>query len=190
MPAFNSTTPNLNWAVNRLNHQGNIFTDLLKSLGASVDGLLNGFGSQAKNIVIEYATSWAIQIANDNTHGYDQKNRQGPDYDCSSLVSNAYHKINGIDVNNSTRTMRDNFKANGFTEYPFNGFGECERGDVLWKTGHTAIYCGNNQLVEANINEKGTTTGGRTGDQTGNEIRVTTAYSGWTYYLRFTGGND
>ena len=35
---------------------------------------------------IEAAVNWAIQIANDNSHGYDQANRWGPDYDCSSLL--------------------------------------------------------------------------------------------------------
>ena len=34
----------------------------------------------------EKAVTWAIKIANDPAHGYDQDNRWGPDYDCSSLV--------------------------------------------------------------------------------------------------------
>ena len=32
----------------------------------------------------EKAVTWAIKIANDPAHGYDQDNRWGPDYDCSS----------------------------------------------------------------------------------------------------------
>ena len=32
----------------------------------------------------EKAVTWAIEIANDPAHGYDQDNRWGPDYDCSS----------------------------------------------------------------------------------------------------------
>ena len=36
--------------------------------------------------VIEKAVEWAISIANDNSHGYDQAHRDGPDYDCSSLI--------------------------------------------------------------------------------------------------------
>ena len=35
-----------------------------------------------KNIV-EEAVQWAIDTANDSSHGYDQGNRWGPDYDCS-----------------------------------------------------------------------------------------------------------
>ncbi len=42
--------------------------------------------------VIETAVNWAIGIANDNSHGYDQGSRgYGPNYDCSSLLSWAYH---------------------------------------------------------------------------------------------------
>ena len=37
----------------------------------------------------EKAVTWAIRIANDPAHGYDQDNRWGPDYDCSSLVISA-----------------------------------------------------------------------------------------------------
>ena len=36
--------------------------------------------------VIETAVNWAIGIANDNSHGYDQGSRDGPNYDCSSLL--------------------------------------------------------------------------------------------------------
>ena len=38
---------------------------------------------------IEKAVTWALAIANDNTHGYDQQYRWGPDYDCSSLIISA-----------------------------------------------------------------------------------------------------
>ena len=38
----------------------------------------------------EKAVTWAIRIANDPAHGYDQDNRWGPDYDCSSLVISAW----------------------------------------------------------------------------------------------------
>ena len=35
------------------------------------------------------AVNFMIDTANDNTHGYDQIHRNGPDYDCSSLVGTA-----------------------------------------------------------------------------------------------------
>ena len=33
----------------------------------------------------EKAVTWAIEIANDPAHGYDQDNRWGPDYDLSLI---------------------------------------------------------------------------------------------------------
>ncbi len=40
---------------------------------------------------IEKATQWMIDLANNPKHGYDQDNRWGPDYDCSSAVISAAH---------------------------------------------------------------------------------------------------
>ena len=45
----------------------------------------------------EKAVTWAIEIANDPAHGYDQDNRWGPDYDCSSLVISAWQQA-GVPV--------------------------------------------------------------------------------------------
>ena len=42
---------------------------------------------------IEKAVTWALAIANDNTHGYDQQYRWGPDYDCSSLIISAWQQV-------------------------------------------------------------------------------------------------
>ena len=42
--------------------------------------------------VIESAVNWAVKIANDNSHGYDQNSRWGPNYDCSSLVISAFEQ--------------------------------------------------------------------------------------------------
>ena len=69
-----------------------------------------------------------------------------------------------------------------------------KRGDILLnKKHHTAIYCGNNTIVHASINEKGTATGGKTGDQTGREITTRAYYeptykdgkNGWDVVLRY-----
>ena len=46
---------------------------------------------------IEKAVTWALAIANDNTHGYDQQYRWGPDYDCSSLIISAWQQA-GVPV--------------------------------------------------------------------------------------------
>ena len=141
---------------------------------------------------IEAAVQWAINIANDETHGYDQANRNGPDYDCSSFVGHALKLGGGFNVNGgiTTRNMVAALKAVGFKEVTD---GTRKRGDVFVKPGsHTVMAINSTQIVHASINEKGTTTGGKTGDQTGKEICVRCYYNysgGWTYQLRYTGSD-
>lgn len=132
---------------------------------------------------IETATQWMIDLANDDSHGYDQDSRWGPDYDCSSSVISAWQYA-GVPVKtkgaSSTYDMKNVFLSCGFTNVISSvnvstGAG-LKRGDVLHRSGHTAMYIGNNKQVAAHLNEKGTTKGGKTGDQTGKEISVS-AYS-------------
>ena len=62
-----------------------------------------------------------------------------------------------------------------------------KRGDVLLNhVHHVAMFCGNGKEVEASINEKGTATGGKPGDQTGREflIRPYRNYP-WNVVLRY-----
>ena len=142
--------------------------------------------------IIEDAIAWCLSIANDNTHGYDQTKRWGPDYDCSSFVIQGFEnagcpvKTNGASY---TGNMLGVFKATGFEQLNFTTGMTLVRGDVLWRSGHTELYIGNNQNVGAHINEKGTITGGVTGDQTGNEISVSKTGTNWTYVLRLPLGD-
>lgn len=139
------------------------------------------------------AVAWALTTANDDTHGYDQNFRWSPDYDCSSFVIQAYEQA-GIPVKSNgatyTGNMVDIFKKTGFKDVTNQvnletGVG-LMAGDVVWKTGHTEMCSRTGYLVGARINEKGTITGGQTGDQTGNEISERTYYnSPWTVVLRF-----
>lgn len=148
--------------------------------------------------IINDAVDWAVSIANDDVHGYDQTSRWGPDYDCSSLVIQAYEnagcpvKTNGASY---TGNMEQAFVATGFESIPYTEGMEIKKGDVLLRSGHTAMYIGDGKIVQANINENGETTGGATGDQTGNEIHVisfTTSAHTWLKVLRLpsTGGGD
>lgn len=155
--------------------------------------LENGGSGETNNNqqIINDAVEWAVNIANDDTHGYDQANRQGPDYDCSSLCINAYQQA-GINVKGAgasyTGNMKDAFVSCGFDAISYSSGMTLLKGDIILnESDHVVIYIGNNQVVNASINELGTTTGGETGDQTGTEIYIRSMYeysSGWDYVLR------
>ena len=59
--------------------------------------------------VIESAVAWAIETANDNSHGYSQANRWGPDYDCSSFVISAYQQA-GLTLREHGATYTGNMR--------------------------------------------------------------------------------
>ena len=142
--------------------------------------------------VIDNAVAWAAAIANDDSHGYDQGSRWGPDYDCSSLVISAWKQA-GVPLSCTyTGNMRQDMLAHGFTDVTAQidlstGAG-LRTGDVLLhETQHTALYIGNGRIVNAGGNEHGGVTGGTTGDRTGREIRVMGYYNHpWQYVLRYT----
>lgn len=143
----------------------------------------------------ESATQWAINIANDKTHGYSQQSRWGPNYDCSSLVISAYKQA-GVPID----TSRVNYTGNmsGLLQYGFkemvknvnlNTGSGLQKGDILWwhgsgTTGHTALYAGNGKIVHARGQSYGSSA---TGDQ-GSEIAVTPYYRGsWQHVYRYVG---
>lgn len=137
---------------------------------------------------VEAAIQWAVNIAEDDRHGYSQANRNGPDYDCSSLVSSAF-KNGGFPVSGSlsTSTMSTPFMRAGFTRYK-KGAVTIQRGDILLKPGsHVELYLGDDTCVGAHSNYDG-----RTGDSSGKEIAVRNIKNcsfcrnkGYTYVLRF-----
>ena len=142
---------------------------------------------EAASPVVEQAISWAISIANDNSHGYSMTSRWGPDYDCSSFVISAFRNA-GVNVGSATYTgnMRSQFTQHGFQWIPWSQIGgtsNLQRGDILLNDAqHTEIYLGNNQNVGAH-SAKGHP---ETGDQTGNEISVSGYYNHpWNGVLRY-----
>lgn len=141
--------------------------------------------------VIDTAILWACGIAEDDTHGYDQTNRWGVDYDCSSFIISAY-KAAGVPLTCTyTGDMRGDMLRNGFADVTAHvslstGAG-LQAGDVLLNNKHhTAMYIGNGEIVHASINERGTTTGGTPGDQTGQEISERRYYNyPWDCVMRY-----
>lgn len=148
------------------------------------------------------ACNHAVQIANDPSHGYNQKARYGPDYDCSSLVSYCLQQA-GFNIDphgTATRNMASKLQALGFTnviDQINRNTGEgLEYGDILLTVTRHHVefslgYQPNNQIVEAVHDEHGGKGGSNTqpGDQTGDEIRIRRFYAySWEYCFRWTDG--
>ena len=143
---------------------------------------------------VEQYTQQAINIANDNRHGYSQYNRWGnPDYDCSGLVITVVQNA-GIPV----KTKGATYTGNMYKPFLLSGFRDItpsvnlrtgaglKRGDILLTpSSHVEIYIGNGRNVGARISERGTIHG-KAGDQTGQEIRTHSYYNKpWKYVLRY-----
>lgn len=149
--------------------------------------------------VIDKAVQWAINIAKDDSHGYSQANRWGfPDYDCSSFVISAYDqafKSFGLSSPKDygatyTGNMLSPFVACGFKAIDIAEIRQGEKlvkGDVLLNVvNHTCIYIGNNQVVNCRTDEDG-----RSGDSSGNEIRIQAYWDfPWNYILRYVGDEE
>lgn len=153
---------------------------------------------------IAKAISWATMIANNNGYGYDQPTRasgwakwqsdpscstQCGSFDCSSFLAAALTEAGYFSTNPEFATGNEaSGLANaGFTQVASSAVSSAnlQPGDILITDGHTAMYVGNNQLVQASINENGEISGGEVGDQTGKEIAVRSFYNdNWTSVWR------
>lgn len=142
--------------------------------------------------VIEKAVAWAIETANDNSHGYSQADRWGPDYDCSSFVISAYEQA-GLSLREAgasyTGNMRGAFLRCGFVDVTTqvgltSGYG-IQPGDVLLNySAHTCLAVGGGKVANCRTSEGHP----QAGDQSGSEIRVQSYWNfPWNCVLRYKG---
>lgn len=140
---------------------------------------------------LEAAVNYMINLCNDDTHGYDQANRWGPDYDCASSILVSLRDGGGFDIGGATYTgnMASELCARGWQQLPVST--PKQRGDIcLNHANHVELYIGNNQLAGFHSNEFGGIVGGTPGDQTGNEGSIGAYYDyPWDCILRY-GGAD
>lgn len=144
-------------------------------------------------------------------HGYSQINRAGDgttetitlssgekvqihggDYDCSEAVRMCYAAPGVLPWSYWasyiwTGNEREVLLSHGFIEVPVAAANKMQRGDVLWREGHTELYLGGLQ-GGARIDEQRDIKGRRKGDQTGWEI-AKSAYTPtrWTKAYRYAG---
>ena len=136
----------------------------------------------------EKAVQWAIATANDNSHGYSQSGRWGPDYDCSSFVITAYRQA-GLKLAGASYTgnMRSAFLADGFFDATklvnLGSGGGVQAGDVLLNySAHTCIAIGAGRVANCRTDEGHP----QSGDQSGNEIRLQGYWNyPWDCVLRY-----
>ncbi len=143
------------------------------------------------NRITERALNWALETAKDDTHGYSQLMRWGPDYDCSSFIISAYEQA-GLKLKEAgasyTGNMKTAFEKCGFRAYPRQPVSRLEPGDVLLNERHHAVmYIGNGKVVAARSSDGFP----QSGDQSGREICIQDYYDwpdgGWDCVLRYTG---
>ena len=136
--------------------------------------------------IIEKALKWAKDTAKDDTHGYSQANRWGPDYDCSSFIISAYEQA-GLKLREAgasyTGNMKTAFLRCGFTALPDLPVSRLEPGDVLLNERHHAVmYIGNGKVVAARSSDGFP----QSGDQSLREICVQNYYDyPWDCVLRY-----
>ncbi|MBE6824454.1 MAG: hypothetical protein E7513_03810 [Ruminococcaceae bacterium] len=146
---------------------------------------------------IDDVVQWAIDTANNNTHGYSQllDRRWGtPDYDCASFVICAFRSV-GFKLSSAAHcgNMKQAFIDEGFewipnTKIDLSTSKSLKPGDVLLNTtSHTEIYIGNNTQVGAHDGTYDIYDYNDPGDSTGQEICPVT-YSNnsrWEGILRY-----
>ena len=136
-------------------------------IGSGLQGAINWAKKNALDPNLGYSQSTRTDVMNEEM---DDKPRNG---DCSAFVYAALVRGGGFDdvkestggAPFSTFTMDASLVDKcGWTKSALNSVSDLKPGDVLWKDGHTALYCGDGVVAEESMSENHSTDGER-GDQ-------------------------
>ena len=145
--------------------------------GAAIPAAEPALAADSRTEAINRACAWAINICNDDRHGYGtQGNIDGPDYACTTLIAGAYTYAGVPFTTDYTCADWDKVLPKfNFYRVDFNADTdyELERGDIVWNGHHVELYIGNGQLASANSNRGYP----QEGDQTTTEVHVHDYYS-------------
>lgn len=103
------------------------------------------------NSKIDKYLKWMEKIAKDDSHGYSQSDRNGPNYDCSSFVYYALTETGVIKKESyafTTNNMGDVLKKNGFKEIKYSRK-KLKKGDILVNSSHTTTMYSSTKQVAA-----------------------------------------
>ena len=170
-----------------------LFTGSSSSDSSSTSDSSSSSSSVASGPVAERAAAQMDAWANDDSHGYSQANRWGPDYDCSSAVISAYEaagvplKSNGATYTGDMKNVALKLGFKDITNSVNLDTGEnMQRGDILLNQAeHAAMYDGNGNMVHA----RSSMGNSNPGDASGDEFRINPYHNHpWDTILRYQGG--
>lgn len=149
--------------------------------------LEENLGISFANLDLETALQIFGNLMDDDSHGYSQSDRWGPDYDCSSSIIYALRTA-GLDTGGASTTynMSDELTSRGWERLPVpadapNGL---QRGDIVLNDAQHVEWWLGNALGGFHSDYDG-----RTGDSSGTEANRGAYYDdGWNAILRYVGG--
>lgn len=124
----------------------------------------------------------------------DKKNKKiilNKETDCSALTAGIFY-LAGYPINISGTCWTGNIatlvRNAGGKVLKFTKKSDVRPGDAVVGPGHVILALSKNEWLSAEQDERGRSSGGVVGDQTGKEVRIRAPYDrsrGWTYILRF-----
>lgn len=195
--------------VNAYVTQENVFAQSITGAGQDYEGdqsvnsdsgsVAGGTNSEQVNKAIKYM----VNLCEDESHGYSQSKRNGPDYDCSSSVYHSYVDGGGLAPNlvgSNTGAWDGIIRQLGSPWIKMKidaNYTPCP-GDILYRAGHVEMYIGayNGKFGDIKSAKAGFHSAyghPETGDQTGKESSVTSFDKNKTSFtdaIRLKGTNN